>query len=114
MDDDLLAAFGETVALLERAEAGRDAMNQPVWEERPVEVPGVLVNFGASALGDAARPTGQRTDAVLCFPVGFDRDVRGTDALVRGERYRIEWQRPAPRVSVVPYGVTAGAVRIDG
>lgn len=114
MDDDLLAAFGETVVLLEREEAGRDAMNQPVWEERPAEIPGVLVNFDAGALGDDLRPAGQRTDAVLCFPAGFDRDVRGMDVLVRGLRYSIEWRRPAPEASVVPYGVTAGAVRVDG
>lgn len=114
MDDDLLAAFGEAVVLLERAEAGRDAMNQTVWEERPSEIGGVLVNFSAGELGDDMRPAGQRTDAVLCFPTGFGRGVRGMDVLVRGLRYRIEWCRPAPEANVVPYGVTAGAVRVDG
>lgn len=114
MDENLLAAFGETVVLLEREEAERDAMNQPVWEERPVEVPGVLVNFDAGALGDDLRPAGQRADAVLCFPSGFDRDVRGMEVRVRGLRHCIKWCRPAPEASVVPYGATAGAVRFDG
>lgn len=114
MDDDLLAAFGETVALVECEEVGRDAMNQPVWDERPAEVGGVLVSFSADGLGDDMRPAGQRTDAVLCFPAGFDREVRGMDVLVRGLRYRVEWCRPAPEANVVPYGVTAGAVRVDG
>ena len=114
MGDDLLAAFGETVVLLEREEAGRDAMNQPVWEERPSEIGGVLVSFSAGELGDDRRHAGQRTDAVQSLPSGFGRDVGGMDVLVRGLRYRVEWCRPAPERNVVPYGVTAGAVRIDG
>ena len=108
MDEDLLAAFGEAVFLMEGEGAERDAMNRPVaGEERSIEVSGVLVNFDA-------RPAGQRTDAVLCFPAGFERDVRGMDVLVRGLRYRVEWCRPAPEANVVPYGITAGAVRVDG
>ena len=115
MDEDLLAAFGEAVFLMEGEGAERDAMNRPVaGEERSIEVSGVLVNFDAGALGDDARPAGQRTDAVLCFPAGFERDVRGMDVLVRGLRYRVEWCRPAPEADVVPYGITAGAVRVDG
>lgn len=114
MDDDLLRGFAETVVLLRRVERGRDPMNAPVFEEVADEVPGVLVNFSADSLGDAARPEGQRTDATLCFPLSFRRPVRGCDVLVRGERYRIEWACEPPASSVVPYGATAGAVRVDG
>lgn len=114
MGEDLLAAFGEAVSVVERAEIGRDPMNSPVRGEDFTEVSGVLVNFDAAALGDDARPAGQRIDAVLCFPAGFERDVRGMNVLVRGLRYRVKWCRPAPEANVVPYGITAGAVRVDG
>lgn len=114
MGDDLLAAFGEEVLLFEPAEAGRDDMNAPVRAWRARAVGGVLVNFSAEALGDDLRPAGQRADAVLCFPAGFREDVRGWEAEVRGLRHRIEWCRPAPASAPVPYGVTAGAVRVDG
>lgn len=111
---DLLADFGETVTLLDRGGAEADPLGLPSGGEEREEVGGVLVSFTANALSDDARPDGQRVDATLYFPEGFDRDVSGMDVLVRGARHRVEWCRPAPARAVVPYGVTAGAVRSDG
>lgn len=79
----------EKAVVLRPNEAGRDAMNAPVYEwveEPPVSV--VVAPGATSSLG-AERPEGVSVAMTLHFPKTYRESLRGCRVRVRGTVYRV-------------------------
>lgn len=76
---------GETVTITREVEVGRDAGNNPVYEEVLEDVDDVLVAPGPrSDVIDSNRPDGVKVAWTLHFPKAFTGSLRGALVAVRG------------------------------
>lgn len=67
-----------TVRLYQRTETGVDELGEPVYEERPVFVPGVLVApASAEAIVSDLQLYGRRSVYELCIPKGDAHEWEG-------------------------------------
>ena len=64
--------LGERVAVLRRAEVGRDSMGEPVWRWDAETVENCLVRpLSGSDLTDALRPDGVRVQCAVALPKSY-------------------------------------------
>ena len=102
--------LGERVAVLRRAQAGTDAMGEPVWEWSPEFVDGCLVRpLSGSDLGQQLSPDGVLAEYSVAFPKAYAGELRharvalmdrGMDADDAGAAYAVigspDVTRPCP------------------
>lgn len=85
----MLGAKSETVIVYDREKTGVDSLNNDVFTETPVEVPGVLVVPGsAENVIDSMRPDGIMVSYTLYFPKSFTGEVDRKRIDVRGRACR--------------------------
>lgn len=81
---------GVPVTLYERAPAGKDAFNAPLFEERPVTVENVLVcPVSNDDVVDAAGMDGRRAEYTLCLPKGDEHGWEGCRVDFFGRSWRV-------------------------
>lgn len=80
---------GVTVTLYERVLTGHDALNDPVYELTPVEVPNVLVGQPTTdEVTSSIDLYGKRIEYMLGIPKGDAHDWEDTAVIIFGQTYR--------------------------
>ena len=106
----------EQVAVL-RPQASYDDLGEPTFEEPSrEEVPGVLVQPGATSDLDASRPNGVTVAYTLHFPKGYAKSLRGCSVELRGDVFDVVGD-PAPYTEANvpgPWSMPVEVTRADG
>lgn len=79
----------EQVVVIRPMEAGRDPMNEPVYEWQEEAPVSVVVAPGATADLDANRPEGVSVAMTLHFQKSYAESLRGCKVRVRGIEYSV-------------------------
>lgn len=83
---------GITVTLYDRVQTGKDGFNRPIYEERPIEVPNVLVapaDPGGLEVLETLNLTGRKAVYTLALPKGDDHNWEGNKVGFFGEIWQV-------------------------
>lgn len=107
---------GETVKV-SRTKRTLDALGEAISAETESEtVENVLVCPGATADLDSTRPNGVTVAYTLCFPKGYEGDLKDAAVTVRGSEFKVvgDPQRYAEANTPGPWNLTCEVTRTDG
>ena len=94
---------GEPVAVLRRAETGRDELNNAVLEWAEEEVAGVLcAPQSATDAASATRPDGDESEAAFYFPASYAAPLRGCRIRWAGKVFEVQGDPLPYRADMVP------------
>lgn len=80
---------GTTIQLMVKSQTGTNPLGEPVYEETPEDVPGVLVGSpSADDVTSTMELYGKHISYMLGIPKGDTHDWTDAEVIIRGERYR--------------------------
>lgn len=80
---------GMTVILIDKKETGKDAFNQPIYEETEIEVQNVLVSpLSSEDAADMQNLLGKKAEYTLGIPKGDDHTWENREVRFFGRRWK--------------------------
>ena len=81
---------GQTITLINKVEIGTDEFNQPIYEEKQIEVKGVLWSTNLTDdIIDTTNLVGKKDVHILAIPKGDTNNWEDQFVIIEGKRYHI-------------------------